>query len=440
MNPPSVPPSDGLFLDPDEPVVDVPPPVVPLKRRGLIERQVTCPDGGTTAVSGTVYIPSGALPLYNAMVYVPDAELAPLTPGASCICEVTGAPLVSALTDAAGRFVLENVPVGENIPLVIQVGDWRREFNIGTVNACAENPVPDQTLRLPTRQAEGDLPNIAISTGQLDALECLIRKLGIDPSEFTAPGGGGRVQMYAGQRGTDAFAEDFGGQPFPPADELWSDLETLSQYDIVMLSCGGRDDGDDKPEAAYQAMFDYVNQGGRMFASHYQSIWFQRGPAPFPDLAEFVDDGNLGELSAQVVTSFPKGEALSQWLVNTATTEEPGEVEIRGATHNIASENPEYAQRWIATEDPASVQYISANTPLGVSEEDQCGRVVLSDIHVSPGEPLIDDFSDLTITFPEGCITSGLTPQERVLAFMFFDISACVVPDSRPPVPPTIIR
>jgi hypothetical protein len=177
-----------------------------------------------------------------------------------------------------------------------------------------------------------------------------------------------------------------------------------------------------------------------MFASHYQSIWFQRGPAPFPDLAEFEDSGNLGELSAQVVTTFPKGEALSEWLVNTATTEEPGEVEIRGAQHNIASENPEYAQRWIATDDPQSVQYISANTPLGVSEADQCGRVVLSDIHVSPGEPRIDDFSDLTITFPEGCITSALTPQERVLAFMLFDISACVVPDNRAPVPPTIIR
>jgi hypothetical protein len=51
----------------------------PVRRRGLAQKQVTCPGGGTTSVSGTVYIPSGQLPLYNAMVYVPDADLRPFT-------------------------------------------------------------------------------------------------------------------------------------------------------------------------------------------------------------------------------------------------------------------------------------------------------------------------------------------------------------------------
>ena len=46
------------------------------------------------------------------------------------------------------RFVLENVPTGTNIPLVIQVGKWRRELNIGPVSACTDTAVPDQTLRL----------------------------------------------------------------------------------------------------------------------------------------------------------------------------------------------------------------------------------------------------------------------------------------------------
>ena len=40
---------------------------------GLQCMQVTCPGGGTTSLSGTVYAPNGTLPLYNAIVYVPTS-------------------------------------------------------------------------------------------------------------------------------------------------------------------------------------------------------------------------------------------------------------------------------------------------------------------------------------------------------------------------------
>jgi hypothetical protein len=106
-------------------------------------------------------------------------------------------------------------------------------------------------------------------------------------------------------------------------------------------------------------------------------------------------------------------------------------------------ENPAYAQRWIATDAPKeSVQYISANMPLGVSDAEQCGRAVLSDIHVSEGRQG-DDISDVSpdFDFPNGCVTSEFTAQEAVLAFMLFDLSACIVPDNVAPVaPPTILR
>jgi hypothetical protein len=435
----------GDFIgDADDVSPSAPAAAVPVKRRGLLAKQVSCPAGGTTSVSGTVYIPSGQLPLYNVMVYVPDGELRPFTPGASCSCEITGEPIATALTDATGHFVIENVPVGSNIPLVIQVGDWRREFNIGSVEACADNPVPDQTLRLPSRQSEGDIPRIAVATGRLDALECLVRKLGVDESEFTGEQGGGRVTLFAGEGGTQRYAKANGAAMFPLAQTLWGNLESLSRYDVVLMSCDGdRDNLENKSDQALEAMADYLNQGGRVFGSHYQDVWFARGPAPFPALAEFDLQPDLGNVSAQVVTTFPKGEALSQWLWNAGASPTPGEVAIRGAQHDIASENPSYSQRWIATPAPKeSVQYISANTPLGVPDADQCGRVVLSDIHVSEGRAG-DDISDSNpdFDFPNGCVTSTLTPQEAVLAFMLFDISACIVPDDVAPVaPPVILR
>jgi hypothetical protein len=451
--PPSVPSGDpsaaGQFIDPDEmPIV----PTAPIRRRGLKEKQVTCPGGGTTSLSGTVYIPSGELALYNAMVYVPDADLRPFTPGASCGCEISGEPIASALTDADGHFVLENVPVGSDIPLVVQVGEWRREFNIGTVEACADQPIPDQTLRLPSRQSEGDIPKIAVATGFADALECLVRKLGIAPEEFTHPRRAGRVNLFAGYGGTDRFSDSMnGGEPFPPSGALWSDLPSLQLYDIVLLSCDSRapDAGgdDDKDARSMQAMYDYLNGGGRVFASHFQEVWFQKGPAPFPDLATYVHDPNYeGPPDFQVVTDFPKGQAMAEWALASGASTDTGQIPVLGAKRTILSENPMYAQRWLTSDAPETVQYLSANTPLGASEADQCGRVVLSDLHVSPGrvdeethDP-IDDLSEQDLPFPNGCVTSGFSPQEKLLAFMLFDISACVVPDNQAPAAPPIIR
>jgi hypothetical protein len=450
---PSVGPSGegpGDLLAPGDVPVSSPAPGLPAARhRGLIERQVACADGATTRVSGTVYIPSGQLPLYNVMVYVPETELLPLSQGVSCSCEISGTPIVSALTDSNGHFVLENVPVGDGIPLVIQVGDWRREIDIGTVEPCVETAVPDGSLRLPANQAQGDIPRIAVATGRLDALECLVRKLGVDESEFTNPRGGGRVQLFSGSYGTARYSDELNeGGMFPPAEALWSDVPSLSQYDIVLLSCEGeRDYTGNKSDTALEAMHDYANLGGRVFASHYHSVWFQRGPGLFPEIATFTseNDREYSSITGQVVTDFPKGEALAQWIESSGVAV-GGEVPIEGGAHTIVQENELYAQRWLETIEPPSVQYISANTPLGASDAEQCGRVVLSDLHVSPGPRTVDgvrveaDFSAPEVYFPEGCVTDTLSPQEAVLAFMLFDLSACIVPDDQAPAPPPIIR
>jgi hypothetical protein len=400
-----------------------------------------CPGGGQTTISGTVYAPSGTLPLYNVMVYVPSEPLAPLSRGATCDCEVSGNPVASAITDTAGRFSLVNPPVGNDIPLVVQVGKWRRQFTLDNVAACADTALPAQTLRLPARQSEGDLPHIALTTGNADALECLIRKLGIDPSEFTPPGGAGHINYYAGLDGTPRYVESMNdGAAFPDAEELWSSLDTLRPYDVVLLSCEGDQGYDEnKPEEAFQALFDYANLGGRVFASHWHQIWLQRGPRPFPEIADFVDEDDIDDITADVDTTFPKGVALADWLVNVDATSQRGRIDLTGTQHTVERENPDFAQRWIATESPETVQYLSANTPFGAPAAQQCGRVILSDIHVTGSEDEGRDISSEDLAFPEGCVTSDLSPQEKVLAYMLFDISACIIPDDQPPAPPPVI-
>ena len=78
---------------------------------------------------------------------------------------------------------------------------WRRIFTVST--ACGTNMVnatgmPAGILRMPRNQSEGDIPLTAISTGDVDAMECVLLKMGVDAAEFTPDTGGGRIHIFSG--------------------------------------------------------------------------------------------------------------------------------------------------------------------------------------------------------------------------------------------------
>src|SRR5699024_9247849 len=147
---------------------------------------------------------AGNTPLYNITVYVNNAPIDPINDGPSCDpCDphtgtslLSGHPVVITKTDTAGKFTLGvnlalgDVPAGATIPMVIQVGKWQRQVVLPMVKPCVDNPITDMSLlHLPRTQAEGHIPKMALTTGGSDAMECLLRKIGIDDTEFSTETG-----------------------------------------------------------------------------------------------------------------------------------------------------------------------------------------------------------------------------------------------------------
>jgi hypothetical protein len=393
---------------------------------GLACFQVSCTGGGTTSLSGIVNAPNGTLPLPHVKVYVPNGAVPALADGVQCErCSAAPVGLVSTETDAMGRFTLGNVPATQDVPLVIQVGHWRRQITVPSVTACVDTPLDAGQMRLPKNKSEGDIPQMALTTGGADALECLLRKIGLDDAEFTTAQGTGRVHLYAGSGGTDQFTSSLnGGADLASATTLWGTVDSLGRYQIVFFSCEGGQHEETKPAAAIAAVSAYTDLGGRVFASHWHNYWLQEG---WPATVTLDFQADLNNITADVDTTFEDGAELAQWLVNVQASTTLGKIDITAAQHTVTGVDQSLARRWIYKDQTAngtpSVQYLSFTTPLTAAEDQRCGKVVFSDIHVSssdssgPGDP-----------FPEGCTTTTLSPQEKVLAFMVFDIAGCVEP------------
>jgi hypothetical protein len=387
-------------------------------------QQVACSNGSTTSLSGTVYAPTPptmgqADPLYNALVYIPNADLEPFTKGVSCDqcgAVASGDPITIALTGSDGTFKLTNVPAGDNIPFVIQVGRWRRKVVIPHVAACQDTALPADSTRLPRNQSEGDIPLFAVTTSYYDPTQCILRKIGIDDSEFTAPTGGGRVHLYQG--GGMSLA----GTTLPDGSTLWGDATTpskLMDYDIVALPCLSHP----TDTQGRQNVFDYANAGGRVYITDLSVDAISSGPTPWPSLANWTNS-YIGTTTGTIDTSFPKGVALADWMQQVGATTTRGSVALDDVYYRFTSTTQ---QRWLY--DATDPLVFSFNTPQGVADNMQCGRVIYASFHVA---------TPASGTFPSSCDTLGLTPQEKILEFMLFDLAACVQDDGSTPTPPLL--
>ena len=215
---------------------------------------------------------------------------------------------------------------------------------------------------------------------------------------------------------------------------LFASYAKLAGYDILILQCEGSQLANLK-DPYLANMRRYADGGGRIFDEHVHSYWISHGLPPWPTAAVWDNATVAAEQTASIDTTFPKGAALADWLQSVQATTTRGSISLTGVEHSVNSVVAP-TQRWIYTSD-SHPQYMTFNTPIEAPAANQCGRVVFTDLHVGTGGGV----SHAETPFPTGCSTSlTMSPQEKALEFMFFDLSSCVQVDTltptMPPLPP----
>jgi hypothetical protein len=446
--------------------------------------QQTC---ATTTVSGKVYDPAGLNGLYNVFVYVPNAPLDPIESGPQCTpCQApaSGDPITSTTTLPDGTFTLTGVPDGVDIPIVLQLGKWRRHLTLSAVNRCVDNSPLDGFFRFPRKQYEtsmdDNIPLIAFTTG-CDGAECFfVGRIGIDEAEFTGPTGAGRVHVYK--------SENDDGQTFPggagDANALWSTASEWMKYDMIFDACecypfdrGGAG----STNIGYFNFLNYLNAGGRAFTTHFFYNFYAseaecsgdvtcEGQGALPTVGEWegnhgepyapgvecpndavLDDAGLGGSCLTIDTAIPKGVAFAQWYAHNNAElmygggETYGYVGLTDIRADMGELDPSLlaagtATPWLYAGDVTrayDAYYFSVNTPVSADAASQCGRATFSDVHLDDPPP-----SGLNGTFPSYCPTNPNSndhaPNELALEFLLFDLSSCVQDDRMNPMPPTM--
>ncbi len=417
----------------------------------------TCDAPEDTKLTGRVITPgkdaddaANQVGVPNAFVYIlktaDSSSLPPLDSGIPeggtscdrCTDQDLGPVLSSATTDYKGEYTLAgNIPVGEPFVLVVKIGKWRRavEMTLDDSAACVTTNLDSEQTRLPRTSDDGlaaNIPRIAISTGAIDAMECVFLKMGVSASEFVNGSdmtSGARVHMYQG--GSD---NTLGGRvdgDTPRDVDLHSDKARMFAYDMLVFDCEGGGYG--HHNSSDVNVREYVNSGGRMFASHLSWTWLsdngdeefaadtflETGLMSAVNWGEddyFQDDG-VGIVSIGRPGANPaKVQKYADWLSNeNAATEDNGEhsfdiVDPRPPARSVGEHTEEYVFK--DESFGTSVQQLAFNTPYGAPDDAICGRVAYSAFHVSAGGGTTP-FEDQT--FPGYCGLTGddLTPKRR---------------------------
>ena len=469
--------------------------------------------GGVTHLTGRVLTPgrddgntANQVGVPNAIVYIlqtnKEADLPVITAGIPaggtscdrCEDQSFGPVLNGTVTDSTGHFKLDEfIPVGKEFLLVVKAGRFRRatKFTLPEAAACQTTDLPtalpDNPTRLPRSMSDGtavNIPRIAVTTGEIDAIECVLSKMGLANNEFANPAapvssGAARINLYRGGSKTSPSGASINAMT-PHDSTLFGSASQLESYDILVSDCEGSqyDQSFNERDANGANVRHFLNRGGRMFASHLSFTWldgngtqaFAKATATETGLGpagSWTNQSNqattgIGVISQGRPNTSPRIQNFSDWMVNEKITTAPGYTfninEPRSMSTGLGPSTEEFVYLQNGTQ---RTQQFSFNTPYGSPKEEVCGRVAYSGFHVSagsntggsggtggaggaggstggtggragaggagpgpgPGPIGASPFDDAI--FPNHC-GGDLTNQEKVLLYMLFDLGACI--------------
>ncbi|MFO0576771.1 MAG: hypothetical protein U1A78_22435 [Polyangia bacterium] len=403
------------------------------------------PTGSDTILAGRVTAPNGVDPIREAIVYVPSMGVPDEFP-AEVACEVCnnpvgGRPVAQTLTDIDGNFELRRVPVTDATPIVIQKGRWRKVITV-PVQKCERQALSEDETRLPRVKAEGNIPRMAMAVGQWDAIECVMRHIGIKDEEFTAPNGGGAVHLYNNR------SDGIGAPGGAGISGLLSDLKKMLQYNLIFLNCSDDTYSSDllRDPTVVKNLHDYVARGGRLYVTDWSYDFIGQVPEFAPYIC-FNDDkpctyqkphgrysatdafrtANFSSpLSAEIDQSTEAGRNLATWMSKLKKPSPGGRVAIYDDVgswvmmRQTADDQMQYASTtWLSgtvsgMKRPLTVSFDYPAAPLS------CGKVLYSSYHTREHEA--------AQAFPRYCAKGDMLAQEQVLEYLIFEISSCVGP------------
>lgn len=399
-----------------------------------------------TALSGRVVTPGrddmnakNQVGVPNAFVYIlrndSTDDLPAITSGIPdggtscdrCQDQDLGPVLVSTTTDAKGEFTLEgNVPVGKEFVLVVKAGRFRRavKYTIPDGSECTTTKLPtalpDNPTRLPRDMMDGlavNIPRIAVTTGGIDAMECVLEKMGIAHTEFGNPGDDGsaapRVHIYRGRTpngGGDGANIDANT---PLENVIYGDPKRITSYDMLLADCEGADADDSSLTERDQYgdnVVDYVNRGGRMFVSHLRYSWLVGNGTQAYDPANPNTTGldaaakwdktqhsdyntGAGIIAIGRPQASSRIQNFADWMANEGVAMPPTYnftiTDPRSQEASLGATSEEFVLTTSITRGSGTVvtadqtQQFSFNTPYAAPDDSVCGRVAYSGFHVA---------------------------------------------------------
>ena len=185
-----------------------------------------------------------------------------------------------------------------------------------------------------------------------------------------------------------------------------------------------------------QALHDWLDEGGKVFATHFHYTWFQNGPADFQGVANWkgysLGTGTCNNCA--IDTTFQGGRDFDAWLKDAGALSGTG-INLTGVADSVGTVAAGTTNRWIYDPNSTDTKYLSFNTPIGGLPADggrREGVLRQGRLHGPPRRRR-------TLRRRAGLLqeATALSAQEKALEYLFFDLSACVRDESTPtPIPP----